>query len=277
VKTRYYVPPIVGVLRYKSDAVVVRARRPARAVFSPRSPVAEFSLQSRRRLAFVAANTDVVFKTMVTLTYPREYPSDGVLVKTQLKTFLKFARRQLFAQANGAMESEYLWFLEFQARGAPHIHLLLAAELPRQFYLVRELRDRIAAAWYRIVGSDDERHLRAGTRCERIRVKDGGIRYAVKYAYKMRQKKVPLEYQNVGRFWGHSRGVKPTVREVVPCLEDDVRGVLETWPYKPAVDRPVYRVLYGASSLFEGPRGVLGTYYDTARDHWYRGTAHPVP
>ena len=157
------------------------------------------------------------------------------------------------------------------------MHLLLSAEMPRTFALLREVRDRIAAAWYRIVDSGDERHLQAGTSCERIRKPDGAARYAVKYAYKMRQKKVPLEYRNVGRFWSHSRDVKPTIREVVPCLEDDVRGALEGWAYAPAADRPVYRVLYGTSSLFEGPRGVLGTYYDTARDHWYRGTAHPVP
>jgi hypothetical protein len=37
---------------------------------------------------------------------------------------------------------------------------------------------------------------------------------------KMHQKKVPPEYRNVGRFWGHSKAVKPR-----PILETDIETV----------------------------------------------------
>jgi hypothetical protein len=65
----------------------------------------------------------------------------------------------------------------------------------------------LSSAWYEIVGSGNRDHLLAGTRVERLR--KPGARYAVKYASKMRQKSVPVEYQNVGRFYGYSTAVKP--------------------------------------------------------------------
>ena len=78
-------------------------------------------------MAFVAANTAVIFKTMITLTYPAVWPGNGRLVKKQLRAFLKFAVHNLFPRPEDAERIAYLWFLEFQARGAPHIHLLLDA------------------------------------------------------------------------------------------------------------------------------------------------------
>jgi hypothetical protein len=69
----------------------------------------------------------------------------------------------------------------------------------------------VAATWYRIVDSEDERHLRAGTRIERLQSgRAGTISYASKYAAKAEQKIVPPEYENVGRFWGIS-GCRTTV------------------------------------------------------------------
>jgi hypothetical protein len=66
----------------------------------------------------------------------------------------------------------------------------------------------LAAAWYRIVGSGDEKHLKAGVSWEVLEQEDAAIRYAAKHAAKPRQKMVPAEYHNVGRFWGIVGGVK---------------------------------------------------------------------
>lgn len=105
--------------------------------------------------------------------------------------------------------------------------------------------------WYRIVGSGDSRHLAAGTSTERLRSARGGAFYAVKYAMKMKQKAVPRDYRNVGRFWGNSRGVKPEPEKTLQCTEDDIRGVLEGWQYHPPEDRPVYKVLYNTADVFK--------------------------
>lgn len=239
----YTLGSVVGVNVFKNDVEVVREGRALPVEYAPRGMVKEFSWASRRRLAFVASNTAVDFRTMVTLTYPRQFPSDGRKVKRDLNAFLVWFKRD-----RGAFS--YLWFLEFQRRGAPHIHLLTSSQFPKGKKGAKGLRFRVSAVWYRLVGSGDSRHLGAGTRVERVRTCEGAKRYAVKYAMKMRQKRVPPAYRNVGRFWGASRDVKPTSQGFVRCTEDDIRGAIADWEYRPQDDRLVWRVLYNQAGAF---------------------------
>jgi hypothetical protein len=239
-----YLPEVDSIQIYRNDVVVVRKAHSARQDAPIRGDVKEFSLRSRKRLAFVAANTIVQFTQMITLTYPKEFPSDGRKVKSDLSNFLDFVRRD---QAR----PDYLWFLEFQKRGAPHIHLLLDAPWPSTLRDKVNWRFRVRSAWYRIVGSGDEKHLLAGTSVEKLRTPEGGKRYAVKYALKMYQKIVPLGYRNCGRFWGHSQAVKPLPLGQYRCTEDDIRAVLEGWEHAPREDHPVYRVLYNQAERFQ--------------------------
>jgi hypothetical protein len=134
---------------------------------------------------------------MYTLTYPCGFPSNGVEVKKHLKEFLRRLKRT--AVTNGFDQDRYsaFWFLEFQERGAPHFHIFCN-------YYERN-KQWISKQWYEIVGSEDHRHMLAGTRVERIRSGRGGTAsYAKKYAQKQEQKIVPNGYDNVGRFWGIS-------------------------------------------------------------------------
>lgn len=231
-------PPIVGVELYRNDAVVVRGKGWSNGVENTRSEIKEFSKASRRRLAFIASNTDVVFTAMLTLTYPREFPNDGKQVKRNLKAFLVELGRKV--QGLG-----YLWFLEFQKRGAPHIHVLV-----RGVRVHKPMQVWVSETWYRLCATGDERHLRAGTRLERIRKPDGARHYAVKYAFKMKQKSVPERYRDVGRFWGHSKAVKPIAKSVHRCTGDDLVGALESvgWDWLRG-DVIRWKVLYGASVL----------------------------
>lgn len=248
---RSFLGAVQGVTLYQNDVVVRRAGGHRNSEPPPRGTVVEFSYKSRQRLAFIAANTDVQFRTMVTLTYPAAFAQDGEVVKKHFQAFLAFCRRD-FGKPN------YLWFLEFQRRGAPHFHLLHDCPLPRTRVLVSAVRFRVAATWYRIVGSKDEKHLAAGTRVETLRTSRGGARYAVKYAFKMRQKVVPKPYQNVGRFWGCSKACIPQPIDIVNCTEDDIRGVLQDWKYAPKEDQDLYKVLYGAAARFrtkDSPNG----------------------
>lgn len=233
---RYSLPPIVGIEIYKNDAVVVRGPGRASSVEHTRSEVKEFSKASRQRLAFVAANSDVVFTSMITLTYPREFPNDGSRVKRDLRAFLKALRRR-------TSDLDFLWFLEFQRRGAPHIHILV-----RGARVHKPMQHWVSKTWYRICGTGDLRHLAAGTRLERIRKPNGARNYAVKYAHKMKQKAVPPDYRNVGRFWGCTRGVKPKVKGSFACSNDDLVGALEAggWLWQNG-DVIRYHTLYGAS------------------------------
>ncbi len=229
--------PVVGVEVYRQDVVVLRQGFSHKAPTPVRGTVTTFTRKSRQRLAFVASNTDVQFTSMLTLAYPREFPNDGKDVKRNLNAFLVALRRKVDRVS-------ILWFLEFQKRGAPHIHLLL-----RGVRVYRPMQRWVSETWYRICDTGDTRHLRAGTRLERIRKPNGARNYAVKYAHKMVQKSVPELYRNVGRFWGNSRDVKPIMRRAMQCTNDDLAGALEStgWAYLHG-ETIRYHTLYGAAS-----------------------------
>ena len=247
--TRWPVLPVDSVEIYRQDVVVVRRGVSHKAPVPARGSVTTFTRKSRQRLAFVASNTDIMFTSMCTLTYPREFPNDGKDVKYNLKMFLKELRRKVPGVS-------ILWFLEFQRRGAPHIHLLL-----RGVRVYRPMQEWTSKTWYRICATGDIKHLAAGTRLERIRKRDGARNYCVKYAHKMVQKSVPELYRNVGRFWGHSRDVKPIMRRAMQCTNDDLVGALEStgWGYLKG-ETIRYHTLYGAASNLTSwlTRGILG-------------------
>jgi hypothetical protein len=238
-----YLGRVEGVIVYRVDAVVTRVGGYPPRDPPPRGTITEFSRKSRQRLAFVASNTAVTFKTMITLTYPSEFPCDGATVKGHFRAFLQFLRRDCGSPS-------YLWFLEFQQRGAPHMHILIDWPWPRSRIVAQAFRFRVSSSWYRIVGSGDTKHLAAGCRSERIRKLDGARHYAVKYALKMRQKEVPQAYQNVGRFWGCSKDVVPIAEGTVQCTEDDIRGALDDWRYKQPDDQALWSVLYNCADRF---------------------------
>lgn len=211
--------PVVGFEVLKNDVVAIRkARNPDELIDrldgAERGTIEFLSTRSRRRLALVAGNCDVSFRSFVTLTYPVDFPSDGLLVKKHLHAVLAAIRRK-------CPGVEYLWFLEFQRRGAPHFHLFLDAVLPSPLSPMARVSGRVRKTvrvfwpwqdwlsdrWFSIVGSGDEKHRRAGASWEVVEKADGCARYVAKEAYKTFQKDVPSAFQNVGRFWGVSRGV----------------------------------------------------------------------
>lgn len=231
-----YVKYISGLKFYRNDVRVSYAMRGNRKKPKKvkRGEIVEFTQDSRNRLAFVANNTPVTFEWMVTLTYPSEFETDGKTVKAHLNKFLTWMRK-------AKPGVQYLWFLEFQRRGAPHFHILLDMPLDRQ---------KVSERWFDHVNSGDVKHIRAGTNVERIRKPDGARRYAVKYSMKMKQKKVPKAYRNVGRFWGNSRGVNPDVQMEIDDLSvsrKELTQALNFWDHVGAIEKRPLSTLYGAS------------------------------
>jgi hypothetical protein len=176
---------------YDRDVVVsvrpvMRRARPGRP--TARGVQVGFSAASRARCIHKLNNARVRWVATATLTYPHEYP-DGATVKRHLDKFLKRLRR--FAPA-----VRYFWVVELQQRGAPHIHMLIDRYIPKEW---------LAAAWYGVVGSGDERHLRAGTSIESVRNRNKIVAYMLKsYLSKTVQKQFS---DWVGRVWGTSRNV----------------------------------------------------------------------
>lgn len=203
---------------YDNDVKVVRKLRyeqSSKGKEGTRQRITELSPKALRRLAFFASNCTQKFHIMITLTYPKGHTNDGKLVKEHLNHFLMKLRRK-------RKNLKHFWFLEFQANGSPHFHLMLSTKFIE--------KDWIALAWNDIICPDNIDHLKAGTRVERIRKQKGGRNYAVKYATKCWQKYVPKAYQNVGRFWGHSQGIEPRIIQSIQVLGyEDCRHFLRFW------------------------------------------------
>lgn len=173
-------------------------------------------MQSRKsllRLMFLMQVTEIKFESMLTLTYPKYFPSDGKIVKADVAALVQKLRRA---------EWKYLWFLEFQKRGAPHVHILVDADTvtPRMrvdFGLYWTARIALSDWFVEVcppAAYDGEviKMMKFNTHhqvWETIRDEDGARNYVAKYASKERQKTVPAKYQDVGRFWGSTRAMRP--------------------------------------------------------------------
>jgi hypothetical protein len=253
----------------KNDVLTVRrARYPdelaARLEGSTRGEITEFSMESRRRLAIIAANTSVDFLSFLTLTYPKNFPANGRIVKGHFQTFRKALVRKIGPHS-------YLWFLEFQRRGAPHFHMFVSFGLPaplcdmiRKSGRVRKsvqvnwnLQRWACETWADIVGSGDPKHRLAGAAWEVIEHPDGAARYVSKEAYKTFQKVVPKGFQDVGRFWGCSRDVPPPESPVILANQRQMQEIFGAESCD-ANGNP-YPVIFSAAGAYEKIR-------DTRRD-----------
>jgi hypothetical protein len=139
------------------------------------------------------------------LTYPREFPKDGKIVKSHLhKMMLRFRYRGI----------QVFWFMEFQERGACHFHLIVDKEVPE---------DELLRMWYEIVGSGDKRHREHGAHISPIRKPDAFKKYLSAYLTKEEQKKIPYFYQNAGRFWGYTRNLVPVDINIIVGPKYEIR------------------------------------------------------
>lgn len=142
----------------------------------PRGHVTEFSRASRRRLMKLLASIDkeaVEIPLFLTLTYPAAYPEDAPTVASHLRAF-----RERLVRRYGKRPG--IWRKEYQRRGAPHLHVMIWVDAD-----LAELRRWVSRAWYEVVGSGDERHLRAGTQVQQVKSWRGVRGYAAKYMGKI--------------------------------------------------------------------------------------------
>jgi hypothetical protein len=190
------------IFRQSGNLFIVRQTSkviPRQFIGSSRSGITGFSNDSALRMRTYLRECIAEYRQMVTLTYPCGYPSNGKHTKEHLRRFnqevmREHSRNGPVGNYDGKERLSIFWFLEFQERGAPHYHM---------FGTWFPSKEWVAKTWYRIVDSEDIRHLHAGTRTEFLRTGRGGtISYASKYANKLKQKVPPKDFENVGRFWG---------------------------------------------------------------------------
>lgn len=117
--------------------------------------------------------------------------------------------------------------MEFQKRGAPHFHGIISKEVKEE-----ELKKE----WYKIVNSNDPKHLVHGAHISAIRSTDGYAHYLTSYLTKEEQKFVPPEFQDVGRFWGYSRSLlDPHIIKIILGTQS------ELWAFRAKYIRPLRR------------------------------------
>ena len=168
-----------------------------------RGEVVNFSVNSRRRLLRMLATLQKdVRPIFVTLTFSDAYqnyqePGDW---KRCLRSFEHRFRRAFPA-------GSFVWRLEVVDRKSgehvgtpfPHFHLLVFG------VSYGKLRSFVPGAWYEVVGTGDEKHLKAGTQVSRIYSRRGIMRYASKTVANLPGelgKDIQTLAERVGRWWG---------------------------------------------------------------------------
>jgi len=235
--------PVIGIIKYNGGVVVTRGcnLNLNRQNYShERKKIYMVSKRSLSKLALLVRGCEVKFTSLMTLTYGANFPMSGKVAKKHLHHFLVAAKRRF-----GPFE--YVWVLEFQERGAVHFHI--ATTLPEPTELDRVIFAGIWAEistpfswWYSSLEEIDGRlyfkqelysdkavfaqhsHPLAW---EKVRQGDSLHHYFAKYSMKIRQKKVPSYYQDVGRFWAASVGVRLPDGESFHGSEKDVRELAD--------------------------------------------------
>lgn len=207
-----YCYPVTAIL-YNRETKTAIVKRTARKKDGPlktgnKSNIRYLSQSSLSRLAFLVANTSTKFVSMLTLTY-LSFPTTEQ-AKKQLNRVLQYLERK------AGRKLRYLWFMEFQKKGRVHFHVLL--DLTRSL----ELQTSLSLFWAKLIEPLNEEYVTSKGKkttkweaiqavhnhkrtWEAIRKEDGAKRYALKYALKTRQKKVPDGVDLTGRFWGTDR------------------------------------------------------------------------
>ncbi|GAB4939855.1 hypothetical protein MAHJHV49_00430 [Mycobacterium avium subsp. hominissuis] len=224
----------------------------------PRRVITEWSRKSRAAMCRTFAELDYTplvesgrVPAMVTLTYPGDWESvapDGASVKRHMVLWRKRFQREWGEPAR------YIWKLEFQRRGAPHIHLWMAppqvsGRSGRRFW------EWLSQEWADIVAHPDPvqraRHLLAGTAVDVL----NGLRacdpkrlaiYFTKHSSPNTQG--DKEYQHIvpdawrkpghgpGRFWGvHGLQRATAVVEIAQDAYLKARRVIRRWSRSQAV------------------------------------------
>lgn len=193
---------------YRND---VKIKRPTlqgdTSTKGKRGQIFEFSASSMNRLLFICRNSGHLVQSQFCCTFHNSWPLDGKALKQMLEGFIKRLKRKF------GRGIHYLWVLEFQDRGAPHIHFF-SDILP-----TRHNRWFLADAWL------DASDQTGDSKCRRFHrnpknfftweMKSGAY-LAKEYIGKVEQKDVPASFKNVGRFWAASHNMTPDYATVDP-------------------------------------------------------------
>jgi len=142
-----------------------------------------------------------------------KYPKDIRVAQNHLVLFIRWLKRQ------GVQV--YIWFKEYQPRGAVHFHVLVDRFIP-----YKELQE----VWTKIVERDGFDEVKAAG-IYTIKHKDRMGFYVSKYFGKVEQKTIPEDVSFSGRWWASNLPLKPEVH-VFHCADRKVKDRLFRVPNK---------------------------------------------
>jgi hypothetical protein len=200
----------------------------------------------------------------LTLTYPKFYPHSGKQVKLDLQVIL--------ANLRSRSDFEYLWFMEFQERGAPHLHMFTTHDgitpgmrvRMAQWWLNRMVftgvfgngvfleNSKVSAAQYEELSREAKKVFWFTMRPETweiIRDREGAKHYATMYAQKPHQKKVPENFKDCGRFWGCSKAVRMSGGKEIEITEAQVQNFLSMQEHPAAEYGSLPKYVYGVNNV----------------------------
>ena len=178
--------PAMVAIRRRREIIIYQPRPREKTAPPTRKQIIEFSQRSGSRLKRAIDSSYCDYQIMVTLTYPKKYPTDGREVKKHWRAFIERFRRSGFWEY-----AHCIWWLEFQARGAPHLHMVCTHTMPYK---------TVARVWSEVTGGN----IRSCSRVEKLRCPSSAGAYAAKYAAKKDQKALPDGFKHVGRWWGRT-------------------------------------------------------------------------
>lgn len=199
-----------GILRVGANRIKVKIPALDRKGGGVRGEIKGFSAASRKRLIDLMnlwRNTEnMVF---VTLTYHEVWSDDWRDWKRQLDNFIKRLRYH-YPEARG------IWRLEYQKRGAPHFHLLVAG-MPD---LLQGIIKDVTAWWAELAHKESEYHGIYATKCERIENRKKAGYYVSKYVAKVESGL--MDEMPAGRMWGKFGDIQMD-EKVIPMLVENLR------------------------------------------------------
>jgi hypothetical protein len=232
-------------------SIQISKKEPSRiksANYQVRKAITGWSPKSRSNMVarFLSLDYEPLFgdKTrtpaMITLTYPKDWETvvpNGQTFKRHVQALLK-----RFEAAYGERLAG-LWKMEFQRRGAPHLHILtsLKSDLPG-------FREWFSYNWADVVNHPNQteriKHEAAGTRIDEWKDLETFKAYLIAVYFskhsspstssvKNYQNKAPelwVEAGNIGRFWGYW-GLSPAVAKAQISEKDAIyiKRILRRW------------------------------------------------
>ena len=272
-------PPVVAVEVYRNDVRVVRASQKKKGG-GKRTKIKEISMSSIKNAKHIIANSEPELPSLMTLTYPNTFPSDGRVVKNHFDVIQKRARRRFG-------KFSYFACVEYQKRSAPHLHVATSINLEElgevieltrtrdrerrpKFQTHKLTQDWLFESWTDIIRVDGEfgwgglpgedleamsrayYHFHSGVSWEVMRKENGAKLYLVKElsSLKTYQKKIPKGFKNPGRHFLYSRDMKPVVVKTFPVSDSMIRKMLREigWEWLPDDDQPLCKDLWNVAA-----------------------------